>query len=296
MCCPEAAYHAVQDAVGRTGRADPNFGGSYLVTTRDGIAYNIDGITGQLTEVSDTNNNTLTFSDSGITSSTGESVTFQRDPQGRINAIIGPLGQKILYQYDANGNLVASTDPTNDTTQYVYLSTPDHYLEKVIDPLGRTGERANYDANGRLSQVVDADGNAVQLSFDATDSSATIKDQLGNPTTFVYDDRGNVVAQIDALGGITQRTFDANNDLLTETDPMGRTQTFTYDSHGDALTKTDPLGNTVLSTYQDFTFFTTALAASYGEAAAPFTRVTSSTDPLGNTSPFGQPAFLTFMV
>jgi RHS repeat-associated protein len=264
--------------------ADPNFGGSYLLTTKDGLAYSIDGITGQLTEVSDSNNNTLTFSDTGVASSTGTGVTFQRDPQGRIAAVVDPMGKKINYQYDANGNLVASTDRTNNATQYVYLSTPAHYLDKVIDPLGRTGARTNYDANGRLTQVVDADGKGVQLSFDETNSVATIKDRLGNPTTYVYDDRGNIVTQIDALGGVTRYTYDADNNLLTQTDPLGRTQTFTYDSRGDVLTKTDPLGNTTISTYQAFTFFATALAASRGEAAAPFTRLTSSTDPLGNTT------------
>ena len=120
--------------------ADPNFGGSYLLTTKDGIAYSIDGITGQLTEVSDTHNNTLTFSETGVTSSTGTGVTFERDPQGRIAAVVDPMGNKISYQYDSSGNLIAVTDRTNNTTKYVYRSTPAHYLDQVIDPLGRTGD------------------------------------------------------------------------------------------------------------------------------------------------------------
>jgi RHS repeat-associated protein len=263
--------------------ADPNFGGSYLLTTTDGIAYNIDGITGQITTVADRNNNTLTFSDAGIVSSSGTSVAFERDPQGRIAAIVDPAGKSILYKYDVNGDLVSVTDRMGNTTQFVYLSTPAHYLNQVIDPLGRTGTRTDYDAQGRLTTVVDGAGNASQITYDPTDSVETVKDALGNPTTYEYDDRGNVLMQIDALGGITRRTYDANNNMLTETDPLGNTTTFTYDDRGDALTQTDALGNTTISTFQAFTWGTTAIAATRGEAAAPFTVLESVTDPLGNT-------------
>ena len=62
---------------------------------QDGLAYSIDGTTGQLTTVSDPHNNTLTFSDSGVTSSTGASVAFERNPQGRIAAVVDPMGNRI---------------------------------------------------------------------------------------------------------------------------------------------------------------------------------------------------------
>lgn len=270
---------------------DPNFGGSYLLTTKDGIAYDIDGFTGQVTMVSDTHNNTLTFSDTGIASSTGSGITFERDARGRIAAVIDPLGNRIRYQYDANGDLVAVTDRTSNTTQFVYRTSPAHYLDKVIDPLGRAGLRTDYDTQGRLIQIVDIAGNTSQLTFSASNSIETIKDPLGNQTTFEYDDRGNTVTKIDALGGITRSTYDADNNMLSRTDPLGRIHTFTYDSRGDVLTRTDPLGNTTISTYQAFTFFTTALAASRGQAAAPFTRLTSFTDPLGNTTAYTEDFF-----
>ncbi len=189
--------------------ASPLFGGSYLLTTPDGIAYVIDATTGQLKTISDPNNNTLTFSDAGIVSSTGIGVTFERDPQGRIAAVVDPMGNRIRYQYNANGDLVAVTDRTNNTTQFVYRSTPAHYLSQVIDPLGRTGARTDYDAQGRLTSLIDAAGNPVRVTYDPTHSLETVKDQLGNPTIYEFDDRGNIVTQIDALGGVTRRTFDA---------------------------------------------------------------------------------------
>ena len=62
--------------------SSPLFGGSYVLTTKDGIAYDIDGNTGKLRTVTDPNANVLAFSESGISSSTGTQVAFERDPQG----------------------------------------------------------------------------------------------------------------------------------------------------------------------------------------------------------------------
>ena len=114
------------------------FGGSYLLTTKEGIAFDIDGQTGQL-NASDPNDNTLTFSDAGIVGPDGNSIIFERNPQGRISGVVDPAGQRIRYQYDAGGDLIAVSDRTGNTTQFTYRSNPAHYLDKVIDPLGRTG-------------------------------------------------------------------------------------------------------------------------------------------------------------
>jgi hypothetical protein len=51
--------------------ADPLFGGVYILTTKEGIVYEIDGKSGDLLTVKDTNGNTLTFTDGGIFSDTG---------------------------------------------------------------------------------------------------------------------------------------------------------------------------------------------------------------------------------
>jgi RHS repeat-associated protein len=259
--------------------ADSAFAGYYVVTTKDGLAYQIDGNTGQILKVTDANGNTLTITASGILSSAGPQVTFTRDPQGRITAITDPAGKQILYTYDAAGDLTAVTDRTGNTTQFVYGAAQAHYLTQVIDPLGNTGIRTDYDAQGRLVTETDADGKSIQLSYDPTQSTETVKDQLGNPTTYVYDSQGNIVKEVDALGGVTTRTFDANNNMLSETDPLGRTTSYTYDSSGNTLSETDPTGQTTLYTYQSIQFHT-----ALGVALAPFTVQVATSDPLGNTT------------
>jgi YD repeat-containing protein len=97
-----------------------------------------------------------------------------RDPHGRIISVMDPAGHSVSYEYDAQGDLVGVTDRQTDTTRFVYSTAKPHYLEQMIDPLGRTGVRTEYDSQGRLSSLVDALGNQVQLLHDPDNSIETV--------------------------------------------------------------------------------------------------------------------------
>ncbi|MHB8954831.1 MAG: putative Ig domain-containing protein [Pirellulaceae bacterium] len=243
-----------------------NFDGIYYLTTKEGIRYEIDAQSGDMTQITDPNRNTLTFTDTSIDSSTGQRIVFERDPRGRITAAIDPTGAKVRYEYDAEGDLVGVTDREGNRTHFLYEAARAHYLTTITDPLGRTGVRSEYDAQGRLVKLIDAAGKAVELIHDPNNSLETVKDALGNATTFEYDERGNVVTEINSLSGTTIRTYDAHNNVLSETDPLGRINTYTYDGAGNLLTETDPLGRVTRYTY------------------GPYGRLLTSTDPLGNTT------------
>ncbi|QLE59915.1 hypothetical protein FD725_30895 (plasmid) [Nostoc sp. TCL26-01] len=239
----------------------------YRLITRDGTTYHYDQYKGLL-DVTDRNSNKLTYTDAGIFSSTGQSITFKRDAQGRITEIIDPTGKSVKYGYDAKGDLIKFTDFTNNPTLFTYDTQLPHYLREITDPLGRKGTRTEYDSQGRMVRLIDAEGNALDLSYANGASSQTIKDPLGNSLTRVFDVRGNVVQEVDALGGITKRTFDNNNNVLSETDPEGHTKAYTYDSRGNKLTETDGEGNVKRYTYN------------------ANNKLLTETDPLGNTTTY----------
>lgn len=252
------------DFVGYTGGgnynpANPVFGaGNYTLTTKEGIVYEINGDTGKMESVADRNGNKLAFTDAAITSSSGQKIAFERDPQGRITAAVDPSGKKIRYAYDAQGDLISVTDRENNVTRLQYRTDRPHYLEKVIDPLGREGLRSIYDpVTGRLQRLLDATGKSVDLSYDIDHFIYTSTDQLGNPTQYEYDARGNIVTEVDAEGGVKRYTYDAHNNTLSETiydgiKPDGVTTTYTYDPKGNKLTETDALGHVTRYTYDVF--------------------------------------------
>ena len=252
----------------------PTFGGGLTLTTVDGTRFSLDGTTGDVREIADRNDNTLTFREDGIVSSDGQEVRFERDPQGRIVAVIDPLGNRIGYSYDGNGNLAAVTDREGNTTRYLYDEpTRPHYLTEVVDPLGRTGIRSEYDTDGRLIKMIDADGKEISLTHDPASQLETVTNQLGFPTVFEYDDLGNVIREVDAEGGVTLSQYaDSRNPTLetaiTRVLPDGTelTTTYAYDARGNVTVETDPAGNVTWTTYDTFG------------------NVLTSTDPLGNTS------------
>lgn len=261
--------------------ASPLFGGTFTLTTLDGTRYTIDGNTGDLEQLTDRNGNSLSFSDAGIESSIGQSVTFERDARGRITAVIDPAGNRVTYRYDGNGDLVAVSDRAENETTYLYDQPGrPHYLTDIRDPLGRSGIRSDYDDRGRLIGMVDADGETIELAHDPDNFVETVRNQLGLPTVFEYDQRGNVVTETDAEGNITKRSYDARNNMLSEIviigeedatttnadDPADLATFFTYDAAGNVLTEADALGHVTRSTYDRFG------------------NVLTTTDPLGNTT------------
>ena len=111
--------------------SNPVFGGRYFLTTKEGLAYEIDGVSGDLRTVSDNTGNVLSFSQNGIASSTGKSVTFERDPQGRIMAVVDPMGERIRYEYGAHGDLITVTDRTGNSTRFEYRTDRPHLIYKI---------------------------------------------------------------------------------------------------------------------------------------------------------------------
>lgn len=247
--------------------ASDDFGGGYTVVSPDGLRYRIDGDTGLLDSATDRNGNTLTFTDAGV-SGQGANLTFERDAKDRITRVIDPAGNSVRYGYDAAGNLVRVTDRVGNVTTLTYKTSPAHYLDKVIDPLGREGVKATYGPDGRLTTTTDANGHSVFTTYDPDNSLLRTTDALGHTSIAEYDAQGNLVTLSDPLGRTTRLTYDADNNLISQTDPLGRVTRFSFNADGNLLSTTDPLGNVIRFTPDSFG------------------QTTSVTDPLGNTSTF----------
>jgi RHS repeat-associated protein len=284
----------------------------YQLTRKDGTVLQINQSTG-LEIISDRNGNSLSLNSNGIVHSTGKSVFFARDSQGRISSITDPMGNVLSYVYDANGDLESVTNQEGNSTQHGYDG--EHNLLEVIDGLGVQALRAEYDESGRLVATADAHGNRIEITHDPDNYTSVVRDRLGNATLYEYNTRGDVVRTVDALGNTSLNSYDARGNLLSSTDPLGNVTSYTYDARDDLLTETDPLGNTTTRTYDalgnvltltdplgNVTQYTYDAAGNQLTATKPSGAVTTdtydaagnlltTTDALGNTSTYAYDAW-----
>jgi len=216
------------------------------LTTPDGRIFDLDLAAG-VTRLADPNGNALAITDTGITHSSGKSITFERDTAGRISRVVDPLGHAIDYSYDTAGDLASVTDREDNTTRFTYNAT--HGLLDIEDPRGITPIRNDYDDAGRLISHTDAFGKTITFDHDLDGRREVITDRLGHTRVLEYNALGKVTRDIDAEGNETLRTYDARGNLLSETDPHGNTTSYTYDASNNQTSITGPLGNTTTRTF-----------------------------------------------
>jgi len=221
----------------------------FKMTTDEGDQYIIHKTKG-LVQLSDRNSNSLIITNSGIIHSSGASITYTRDAQGRITAITDPAGNSLQYRYDTNGNLFEFVDRVNNTNAFTYY--PNHHLKDIIDARGIRAARSEYDDSGRLVRQIDASGKTNTFNFDIGNKRETLVDRMENITIQEYDAHGNILKTTDPLGNIFIREYDGNDNETVNIDPLGHTNQYFFDSQDNKVLEIDSLGITNRWTYNTF--------------------------------------------
>ena len=206
-----------------------------------------------MTSANDRNGNRIELTESGIASEAGDvSIAIARDQQGRITSISDSTGDSVIYLYTRGGDLASVIDRGGNTTKFQYRTDKPHFVDNIIDSLGRPVAKTTFDADGRILSVTTADGSSQKYSYNTTASSMSTQDPLGNSTIFEYDSRGNVTSIEDALGGITRSIYNSRDLQVERTDPIGRTTRFEYDSNDNLTLQIDPRGGQTHRVYDAF--------------------------------------------
>ena len=190
------------------------------------------------------------------TDPTGQTVSYQYDPAGRVTQETLPDGSVVGFTYDANGNLTALTPPgesahtfsydavndtTSDTSPTVTGQTPlafhyaynlDRQLTGITEPDGSTVALA-YDSGGRLSSVTLPGGSAYQYAYTAkTGQVASITAPGGEALDETWDGFLNTQTQwAGPVAGTVSRTFD-DNFRVTALSVDGSATNYGYDADG----------------------------------------------------------------
>ena len=184
-------------------------------------------------------------------------TAIDTSPLGRLQSVIinnlgrptqysAPTLQPIVRSYDSHGLLQSSIEGSGaDIRTSTIARTGDGYIANVTNPLLQV-ERYAYDAAGRVTTKIFADGRAAQYAYDAN----------GNLTGLVPPGRSahslgfgpiNLTSTYTAppVGGQpsqTQYLYDADHQLTLIRHPDASTTTFQYDSAGRPVSRTTPRG------------------------------------------------------
>jgi RHS repeat-associated protein/uncharacterized repeat protein (TIGR01451 family) len=225
----------------------------FKLTTKDGQVLTLSVERG-LEKLEDRRGQSLTIDDTGVRSSTGKSIDFERDGEGRISKISGPSGETYEYTYSAAGNLSTVKDANGRTVAYEYDA--EHNLRHQKDPTGRAFQTLSYDADGRLGAITDGEGNTTRIETNVDERQEIIHDAASRLTTVLTSSSlGDLISKQEIAAGTSRTTtydYDTNGNLTRTTDPLGHDIRATYDDRGNRLTETDELGRTTAFEYNEF--------------------------------------------
>lgn len=177
------------------------------------------------------------------------------DPSQNLTVVVRGGGSEV-YNYSALDNVNGVYAP-NLTSQATMVIVSGHY-ERVL-PDGSKEIFNLKDGTGRwfMTQVVDPQGNSVQINYDANFRITTILDALNQQTTLTYKSNtvGNAgyykLAQItDPFSRSATFEYDAAlSQLVSITDAVSITSSFTYDVGSFVDSLTTPYGKTFFTQY-----------------------------------------------
>ncbi|WP_075072943.1 RHS repeat-associated core domain-containing protein [Longilinea arvoryzae] len=173
-----------------------------------------------------------------------------------------PYGRQ--YDLGADGSLHSITDMNGNVLTFS--------ADGISSSVGDLSVQFIRDGEGRITQIIDPEGNAYAYGYDDQGNLAAVTapgvatslvyhygtdhyflgadDPRGNPLIVdTYYPDGRLESESDALGNVFHYTYDASTRTTIVTNPDGGTVVSVYDANGKLLRQTDPLGHTTSYTY-----------------------------------------------
>jgi RHS repeat-associated protein len=144
--------------------------------------------------------------------------------------------------------------------------------------------RYNFDASGKLSSIVDKNGNAIALAYSGANLTG-VTDPTGRVLAFSYDGSNRITQITDPAGRTIRFAYDEFSNLISVTDARSNATTYAYDSKHRLLTITDPNNHIfVTNVYDAEGRVTTQRDARLNNTTFSYntlSKVTTVTDPRG---------------
>ncbi len=202
----------------------------------------------------------------------GAATSYVHDAAGDLVHMDLPDGSGRDLAYDDAHRLVEVADSAGRRAVVAY-DAADHVTQStVFDAANKLAMKQSmvYDADGRLTKVLDGDDNATVYGYDVAGNLVSMVDPGGrqggakydaldrltealvagaSTVKRAYDDQDNVTGITNARGLVTTQAYDAFGAVTSIVSPESGTSTMTYDAAGNLTQRTDALGRTTKLEY-----------------------------------------------
>lgn len=173
--------------------------------------------------------------------------------KGDLWKVTNALNQTSEYtRYDGAGRALQMKDANNVITDMEYQARGWLTAKKVrgTDDLTEADDaitRMEYDLTGKVTKVIQADGDFVSFNYDAAHRLTSVTDALNNSITYTLDNAGNRTVETTKDPGNTvkrslSRVYDTLGRLQISKNAASATlSTLTYDANDNLNTTTDGL-------------------------------------------------------
>jgi len=231
-------------------------GNVFTLTESDGFAYVFRD--GRLDYAEDTNGNRINTAYSnnlltGLSNTSGSSLTIAYNAAGRIERLTDSLGNETSYTYDGtNEHLLTVNHHDGKQTTYAYSidqgAAMRHAITQIEYPDGRH-DYFSFDSKGRLSGN-HGDNNHQPVAFTyGPGGKISISNAIGATSQFFLDQQSLIAKEVDALGNISWTSFSKDLNVQKDTASTGQSKIYLYDNRANLISITDPLGDTLSFKY-----------------------------------------------
>ncbi|WP_349963057.1 RHS repeat-associated core domain-containing protein [Rhizobium sp. ZPR3] len=193
------------------------------------IAYNANG---QMTSNTDAlgEKTTYQYDTSGnlasiVNANNATAASYTYDGFARVRTFTDSEGWSVTYDYDAADRLTKIAYPDGTSQRYTYQRLE---LVSYQDREGRLW-RYQYDANRRLTGVVDPMRQTTTLGYDPAGNLVSLTDPKGNATSWAYDVQGRQTSKTYADNSKITYTYETTTSRLKSAlDALGQTKQYSY--------------------------------------------------------------------
>ena len=157
---------------------------------------------------------------------------------------------------DLSGNQLTFDEngiSSNFGTQIEFVRDSEGRISEIIDPDGNS-IRYVYDANGDLINVINQEDEIIRYEY-SDDREHFLSEAFDNDGGLlfeaIYDEDGRLISQVDSTGAGALQSYDLDTFTGTFTDARGNVSEFVYDDRGNIIQITDPLTGVFTYEYDD---------------------------------------------